>query len=176
MNDRVGFSLRGWFLRIPTDFHLFRGTWERLPESQTVFAYRIFTFYDSLFQAIQLTLWFFTLRPICNSDSKRPATPLTQRLHPLLCKTVLALPLSLVTTHGIVDLLSLPGGTEIFHFPPLAHSRLCIQQDVSRHYPGRVAPFGHRRVNGCFHLSDAYRRLPRPSSPSGAKASTVCPL
>jgi len=82
------FSLRGWFLRIPTDFHLFRGTWERSPESHTVFAYRIFTFYDSLFQAIQLTLWFFTLRLICNSDRKRPATPLTQRLHPLLCKTV----------------------------------------------------------------------------------------
>ena len=76
------FSLRGWFLRIPTDFHLFRGTWDRSPESHYAFAYRIFTFYDSLFQAIQLAQWFFTLRLICNSDRKRPATPLIQRLHP----------------------------------------------------------------------------------------------
>ena len=62
----------------------FRVTWERSPESHRVFAYRIFTFYDALFQALQLTLWFFTLRPICNSDRKRPTTPLLQRLHPLM--------------------------------------------------------------------------------------------
>ena len=118
------FSLGGWFLRIPTEFHLVRGTWERSPESHCVFAYRIFTFYDSLFQAIQLTQWFFTLRPICNSDRKRPATPLIQRLHPLMYQTVWADPRSLVATDGIVGLLFVPGGTEIFHFPPLALSRL----------------------------------------------------
>jgi hypothetical protein len=82
------FSLRGWFLRIPTEFHLFRGTWERLPESHAVFAYGTFTLCGSLFQAIQLTPWFVTLRLICNSDRKRPATPLIQRLHPLLYQTV----------------------------------------------------------------------------------------
>ena len=50
------FSLGGWFLQIPTDFHLFRGTWERLSESYIVLAYRIFTFCDTPFQAFQLTL------------------------------------------------------------------------------------------------------------------------
>ena len=30
-------------------------------------------------------------------------------------------------------------------------------------------------VNGCLHLTDAFRSLPRPSSPTRAKASTVCP-
>jgi hypothetical protein len=35
-----------------------------LPESQYAFAYRTFTFCGSLFQAIQLTHWFLTLRHI----------------------------------------------------------------------------------------------------------------
>ena len=39
----------------------------------------------------------------------------------------------------------------------------------------RVPPFGYLRVNGRLHLSVAFRSLPRPSSASIAKASTVCP-
>ena len=147
-----------WLPQIPTDFHLFRGTWERLPESHDIFAYRTFTFCGSPFQAIRLTSWFVTLRPICNSGRKRPTTPPTQRLHPLLCRKVWAYPRSLVATDGIVGLLSLPRGTEIFHFPPLARSRICVLREVPKHYLGWVAPFGDRRVTGCFHLSDAYRR------------------
>ena len=38
-----------------------------------------------------------------------------------------------------------------------------------------VSPFGNRRVKGCSHLTDAYRSVPRPSSPVCAKASTNCP-
>ena len=40
----------------------------------------------------------------------------------------------------------------------------------------RVTPFGNHRVNACLRLSDAYRSLPRPSSPVGAKAFTMRPL
>src|SRR5688500_19187548 len=40
---------------------------------------------------------------------------------------------------------------------------------------GWVAPFGYLRVEGCSHLSAAYRSVPRPSSPVYAKASTNCP-
>ena len=40
----------------------------------------------------------------------------------------------------------------------------------------RVAPFGNPRINGHLRLPAAYRSLSRPSSPPGAKASTVCPL
>ena len=39
----------------------------------------------------------------------------------------------------------------------------------------RVPPFGHPGINGCLRLRPAFRSLPRPSSPPGAKASTVCP-
>jgi hypothetical protein len=66
------FSLARWFSQIPADFHLLRGTWERLPESQDVFAYRTFTSYGSAFQQIQLTRWFLTLRPLRDLVCKRP--------------------------------------------------------------------------------------------------------
>ena len=43
--------------------------------------------------------------------------------------------------------------------------------------PGsRVPPFGHPRIKGRSRLPAAFRSLPRPSSPPGAKASPVRPL
>ena len=76
---------------------------------------------------------------------------------------------------GKSNFLSLPRGTEMSHFPPLALFRLCIQRTVTGHDSRRVSPFGHPRVEDCLRLTEAYRSLPRPSSPSRAKASTVRP-
>ena len=73
------------------------------------------------------------------------------------------------------NFLSLPRGTEMSHFPPLASFRLCIQRMMTGHDSRRVSPFGHPRVEDCLRLTEAYRSLPRPSSPSRAKASTVHP-
>ena len=67
-------------------------------------------------------------------------------------------------------LISLPPGTEMFHFPGLAPLR------VMGHDSHWVSPFGHPRIKACFLLPAAFRRLLRPSSPLCAKASTVCPL
>src|SRR5688500_70822 len=39
---------------------------------------------------------------------------------------------------------------------------------------GRVSPFGHPGITARLQLPQAYRSLPRPSSPLDAKASTVC--
>ena len=39
---------------------------------------------------------------------------------------------------------------------------------------GRVAPFGHPEITACVQLPQAFRSLPRPSSPLDAKAFTVC--
>jgi hypothetical protein len=55
-------------------------------------------------------------------------------------------------------LFSLPGVTEMFHFSPFALHHLWIQWRVLRHDSQWVAPFGNRRVRGCFRLADAYRR------------------
>ncbi len=40
---------------------------------------------------------------------------------------------------------------------------------------GRVSPFGNPRIKVYSQLPEAYRRVPRPSSPLSAKASTKCP-
>ena len=47
---------------------------------------------------------------------------------------------------------------------------------MTGHDPGRVAPFGNPRINACLPLPEAYRSLPRPSSPADAKASIVRPF
>jgi hypothetical protein len=48
--------------------------------------------------------------------------------------------------------------------------------DSGRDLPkGGVSPFGHPRINDRSHLPAAFRSVPRPSSPPGAKASTERP-
>ncbi len=48
--------------------------------------------------------------------------------------------------------------------------------DSGRDLPkGGVSPFGHPRINDRSHLPAAFRSVPRPSSPLGAKASTGRP-
>ena len=72
-------------------------------------------------------------------------------------------------------LISVPPGTEMFHFPGLAPSPLWIQGKGSVASPQWVAPFGNPRINARSQLPEAYRSRPRPSSPPDAKASTVRP-
>ena len=69
--------------------------------------------------------------------------------------------------------MSFPPGTEMFQFPGFASWSLCIQPRIP--HSGWVSPFGHPRINDRSHLPAAYRSVPRPSSPSGAKASTERP-
>ena len=69
-------------------------------------------------------------------------------------------------------LMSVPPGTEMFQFPGFASHAYVF----SIRYPcGWVAPFGYPRINACSRLPVAFRSVPRPSSPPGAKASTECP-
>ena len=63
----------------------------------------------------------------------------------------------------------------MFHFPWFRSIALCIQTTVSRHDSRRVSPFGNLRIKACLPLPGAYRSLPRPSSPTDAKASIVRP-
>ncbi len=42
-------------------------------------------------------------------------------------------------------------------------------------HKGGVSPFGYPRINDRSHLPAAFRSVPRPSSPLGAKASTERP-
>ena len=71
--------------------------------------------------------------------------------------------------------LSFPSGTEMVHFPEFAHACLCIQQDVPEVCSGGLPHSEISGYNACVRLTEAYRSLPRPSSPVSAKASTVRP-
>jgi hypothetical protein len=59
-------------------------------------------------------------------------------------------------------LLSLPAGTEMFHFPALPPAALCIQAGATPHDGGRVSPFGNPRITAW---------LPAPRGISQAPAS-----
>ena len=81
-----------------------------------------------------------------------------------------ASPRSLVATDGIsVDFFS--SGYLDISVPRVRFQYLCIQYGI---LPKQwVSPFGHCRIKACCQLPDTFRRLPRPSSPLTAKASTV---
>jgi hypothetical protein len=96
--------------------------------------------------------------------------------HPLWCdfpdtstsvpRSLRAVPLSLVATEGIsVDFFS--SGYLDISVPRVRLTTLCIQ--VAMTPKGRVSPFGNPRViTPVCRLPEAYRRLPRPSSPPAA--------
>src|SRR5699024_9568076 len=74
------------------------------------------------------------------------------------------------------QLFSLPAGTEMFHFPTFPPTGLYIQPAVT-HTPESVhAGCPHSDILGSpfrYHLPQAYRRFPRPSSAPTPTASTV---
>ena len=115
-----------------------------------------------------------TPRSDCNRTSRRPTTPARQRLqawhHAGLGWIRVRSPLLTESR-----LLSSPAGTEMVHFPAFASMELCIHSRMTGHDPCRVSPFGNPRIKACLRLPEAYRSLPRPSSPLCAKASTVHP-
>ena len=61
-------------------------------------------------------------------------------------------------------LLSLPAGTEMFHFPALPPSALCIQAAATPHDGCQVSPFGNPRITAW---------LPAPRGISQAPASFI---
>ena len=64
----------------------------------------------------------------------------------------------------------------MFHFPwfPLHSYVLALQwPDIT---PAQIPQFGYPRITASLRLPEAYRRLPRPSSATSAKASTMRPL
>jgi hypothetical protein len=101
-------------------------------------------------------------------DSYNPYSETAAAYH---AELVWAVPFSLATTQGMI---SFPPATEMFQFAGLPQPGLCIQPGVTGHDPRRVSPFGHPWIKACSQLPRAFRRLPRPSSALGAKASTPC--
>ena len=98
----------------------------------------------------------------CRSPSRPPYNPARAST-----PAVWALPLSLAATRGV---------TVVFlssDYLDVSVRRVGLLYKDDRPPAGRVPPFGHPRINGRSRLPAAFRSLPRPSSPPGAKASPV---
>lgn len=63
----------------------------------------------------------------------------------------------------------------MFHFSGSHSLHTIYSYGSDRFLIGRVSPFGHLRIKACLRLPEAFRSLPRPSSPCVAKASSCCP-
>ena len=113
------------------------------------------------------------LSPAAARPSRRvPLPPLPPRGRPYnpggaSTPTVWAGPLSLAATRG-VTLVFLSSD-----YWDVSVRRVRLPIWGCRALARRVAPFGHPRIQGRSRLPVVFRGLPRPSSPPGAKASSV---
>ena len=106
-----------------------------------------------------------------------PSGPTTPQLQRLSAITQLRFGLFRVRSPLLTEslLFSLPEGTEMFHFPPFPPTALYIQAEVAGHDSG-ISRFPYSDILGSklvYQLPVAYRRLQRPSSALGAKASAL---
>ena len=94
---------------------------------------------------------------------------------------VWAIPISLAATFGI-SVIYFPAGTEMVHFPALAHIRLCIQRTVTRVHlvgfphsdiPGSKPACGSPRLIAACHV---LHRLLAPRHPPYALSSLIIKL
>src|SRR3954451_21852338 len=75
-----------------------------------------------------------------------PTTPTTQRL-PAITRNRFSLIRFRSPLLTESRLLSLPVGTEMFHFPTFPPHTLCVQMWVTRHDSCWVSPFGNPRIS-----------------------------
>ena len=94
----------------------------------------------------------------------RPMCPTTPKLQRLVAITQSRFGLFRFRSPLLTEsrLLSLPVGTEMFHFPTFPPLALCVQARVTGHDSSRVSPFGHPWI---------LARLPAPQGLSQASTS-----
>ena len=142
-------------------------------ESLSSFAYGACTLFRWSFQTIRLENRFLTLRSHCSDSMSGPATPSIQRLR---AWHIDGLGCSLFARRYWGNRFCFIFLRVLRWFTSPGWLRHPIHSDGAiEDYPRWVAPFGNLRVEACLRLTGAYRSLPRPSSPSCAKASTVRP-
>ena len=114
------------------------------------FDYGVRTLYDQPFKAVRLYL---LVTPAARQNSpKSPTTPNTQLL-PDITRTRFSLFRFRSPLLTESRLLSLPVGTEMFHFPTFPPTALCVQAEVTGHDSSWVSPFGNPRINAWLPTS-----------------------
>jgi hypothetical protein len=141
--------------------------------SRTSFAYRTITFYGVTFQTLRLDVRFLTPRLAMRGSQVEPRNPGGTTRARLNVPTGLGcFPFARRYSGNRFFFLFL-GLLRWFSSPRWLQPAYFIQPAVTGHDPSWVSPFGNPRIEACLQLPEAYRSLPRPSSPSGAKASPM---
>ena len=131
------------------------------------FAYGTFTLYGWAFQPTLARLAFVTSRTRLTTSKMTPATPNAKRV-----RTITDIGFGLIPFRspllGKSLLLSVPAGTKMFQFSAWASAHYIF---MCGYYPMTGNGFPHWEIPGSklvWQLPEAYRSLPRPSSPSSA--------
>ena len=125
------------------------------------FVYRGITFCAGPFAWPSTTFEIFYSLGARQNSLSGPTTPILQRLAAITqVRFSLFRFRSPLLTESL--LFSLPAGTEMFHFPALPLSALCVQAEVMGHDSHWVSPFGNPRIEV---------RLPTPRGLSQAATS-----
>ena len=107
------------------------------------FDYGVGTLYDLAFNPVRLYL--LVTLAVRQNNTKSPTTPNTQLL-PDITRTRFSLFRFRSPLLTESRLLSLPVGTEMFHFPTFPLPALCVQAGVTGLASSRVSPFGNPRI------------------------------
>ena len=138
------FRLRGWSPQIHTGFLGPRATWDTARKSLK-FRLRGYHPLCRRFPAPSTTKAISYFLPDQQFRLNGPATPITQRLLAMTRDRFGLFPFRSPLLRES-RLLSLPVGTEMFHFPTLPPPALCVQAGAMGHYAQQVSPFGNPRV------------------------------
>jgi hypothetical protein len=130
------FSLGEWSPPLPTRLHVSRGTQDASPPSPPD-GYGILTLSDRSFQSVPLGRVSILLVLQPRDLAQRPRFGLLPFRSPLLRES---------------RLISVRRATEMFQFTHCLLTCLWIQQVVSSHHTGWVAPFGYSGLLACMQL------------------------
>ena len=163
------FSLGPWAALLQPEFHVLRPTQDYNSDRDNSFAYRTFTFSGRLSQ-YRSTSFVLVNCPgnlqLPPAISSYPGIRNACRLARIRFRL---LPFRSPLLRESLRFLFYPA-TEMFHFADFAPA-----SRGSLAFARGVAPFGYLRISGRLLLPEAFRSLPRPSSLTNAKASSVCP-
>ena len=174
IGHRRVFRVGGWSPQVPTGFHVSGSTQEHTPRAMDASRTGLLPCFAGLSRPFRCLHGF--LLTLGYSDPRRCVLQPRQGEAAMPfgpCRFALD-PLSLAATRGIsVDFFS--SGYLDVSVPRVVFPPVCVRGGMPEHELWRVCPFGNPRIKGCVRLPAEYRCLPRPSSASCAKASTVCP-
>ena len=138
------FRLRRWSSQIHTGFLGPRATWDTVRKSLE-FRLRGCHPLCRRFPESSATQTISYFLPDQQLRLVGPTTPITQRLLAITRDRFGLFPFRSPLLRESL-LLSLPVGTEMFHFPTLPPPALCVQAGATGHYARQVSPFGNPRI------------------------------